>query len=258
MRLFFLTSLLLFLSLNGHAQDSVQVAKPVSLEGDEDAAILYRREACGGITVHSNGWGVTFKSGKHINGFLKRVLDFEVISMKHPKEYRITNPIEGAKSFIYGKLNNVFLVRAGWGYQNILFSKGEKSGVEIRYNYYGGLDLGIAKPVYLDVLVDDPFSDSLKVVVTKKYDPDDPDQRVDNIYGGASFFTGFDKMKIYPGLYGKFAISFEYAGWQRKIAAIEAGMMADFFPKAIPIMAFNKYENVYFNFYVSILWGGKW
>jgi len=240
-------------------QDSAKVVPPAPPQGgDDDATILYRYEASGGVTIHSNGWGVTFKSGKHITGFRKRILDFEFISMKHPKEYRITNPYDGAKSFIYGKLNDVFIARAGWGYQNIVFSKGERNGVEIRYNYYGGFDLGITKPIFLDILENDPFNDSLRIVVTKQYDPKDPEQSVDNIYGSSSFFTGFDKMKIYPGVYAKFAVSFEYAGWQRKIAAIETGMVADYFPNAIPIMAFNKYDNLYFNFYVSVLWGGKW
>jgi hypothetical protein len=249
---------LFFLTLTIQAQDSTAVVQPVSLAADDDATILYRREASGGITIHSNGWGLTFKSGKHLTGFRKRILDFEVISMTHPKEYRITNPYEGAKSFIYGKLNSVFLVRGGWGYQNILFGKAERSGVEVRCNYYGGIDLGIAKPVYLDILENDPQNDSLKLVVTKQYDPNDPEQSVDNIYGSSSFFTGFDKMKIYPGVYGKFAISFEYAGWQQKIAALETGVMVDFFPDAIPIMAYNENPNVYFNFYISVMWGGKW
>jgi len=257
MRSSFLMFLLVILAFAASAQDSTKVSKPVSLEGDEDGTILYRREACGGLTVHSGGWGVTFKSGKHITGFRKRILDFEFISMNHPKENRSTNPYEGAKSFIYGKLNDVFLLRAGWGYQNVIFGKGDRSGVEVRANYYGGFDLGIAKPIFLDIIYSDP--DSLAYhYETKRYDPNDPDQSVDRIYGSSSFFTGFGNMKVYPGVYGKFAFSFEYAGWQQKIAAIETGMMVDFFPDAIPIMAFNPNANLYFNFYISIMWGGKW
>ena len=59
-------------------------------------------------------------------------------------------------------------------------------------------------------------------------------------------------------MYGKFALSFEYAGWQQKVTAIEAGVVLDYFPKAIPIMAYTKNENMYVNFYISLLWGGKW
>ena len=248
---------LLCISINVQAQDSVKVAPSPVVSADDETTILYRRDACGGITIHSNGWGVTFKSGKHVTGFRKRILDFEIISMSHPKEYRITNAYDGAKSFIFGKLNNVFILRGGWGYQNVIFGKAEKSGVEVRSNYYFGVDLGLTKPVYLDIIEDSPDSNSF-FYVSKRYDPKDPEQGIERIYGGSSFFKGFGEMSIYPGVYGKFAVSFEYAGWQQKIAALETGVMLDYFPRAIPMMAYNPDRNVYFNFYISILWGGKW
>src|SRR5437868_6124329 len=96
--------LFLFFSLSIHAQDSTKVVRTASAEGDEDITVLYRREASGGITVHSNGWGLTFKSGKHVTGFKKRILDFEFLTVKHPKEYSSPSLYDGAKSFIYGKL----------------------------------------------------------------------------------------------------------------------------------------------------------
>ena len=52
-----------------------------------------------------------------------------------------------------------------------LFSKGERSGVEVRYSYYVGASLGITKPVYLEVIV--PY-DTIPYTTTKKYDPNDP------------------------------------------------------------------------------------
>ena len=257
MRIRLLIISLLALSVPAHAQDSSSVVSLPPPTADDDATILYRREASGGITVHSNGWGIIFKSGKHITGFRKRILDFEIISMSHPKEYRITNAYDGAKSFIYGKLNNVFMVRGGWGYQTVLFGKAERSGVEVRVNYYAGIDLGLTKPVYLDIIEDDPDSNGY-YYIAKRYNPKDPDQSIERIYGGSSFFKGFGELSIYPGAYGKFAISFEYAGWQQKIAALETGVMVDYFPSAIPIMAYNANQNLYFNFYISIMWGGKW
>jgi hypothetical protein len=256
MRPRFLILLFLF-PFNIFAQDSTMVVRPASPEGDEDITILYRKESSGGITVHSNGWGLTYKSGKHVTGFRKRILDFEFLTMKHPKEVSTPSPYDNSKSFIYGKINYVFFFRGGWGYQNILFSKGERSGVEIRYNYYGGIDLGLAKPVYLDFLSRNPNNAEYSALVTKRYDPDDPSQTIDSIYGAASFFKGFGEISFHPGVYGKFAVSFEYAAWQQKIAALETGVMLDYFPNAIPMMAYNKYPNLFFNFYISILWGAK-
>ena len=243
-----------FIPWIAQAQDSTDAAV-----GDRN--ILYRKEASGGVFLHSSGFGISFKSGRQVTVNRKRILEFDFVSVKHPKEYKVTNPnlIENSKPFVFGKLNYVYILRSGIGFQNILFSKAERGGVEVRYNYYGGLSLGFAKPVYLDVIVDSATSDRYIVYDTKPYDPNDPYQQdVTDFVGRGPFFSGFDKIKIYPGVHLKTSLSFEYSGWQRKIAALEAGITLDYFPDAIPIMAFNKNENLYFNFFISLMWGAKY
>jgi len=240
------------LALNAYSQDSSFV------EGDR--TILFRNEAEGGINVHSNGFGITFKRGWHMTGYKKQMLDIDFVSLRDPKQYKLANPYyPDSKPYFFGKLNFAYILRGGYGRQNIIFGKAERSGVEVRYNYYVGLSLGITKPVYLDILVDNPFDSLTKIIDTRKYDPDDPVQQVqENIYGPGPYFQGIDELSFYPGAYGKFAISFEYAGWQQKVTAIETGVVIDAYPSAIPIMANNKKNNLFFNFYVSLLWGGKW
>ena len=241
------------LSFSLFAQDSLRTE-------NDDVTILYRNEAEGGLNVHSNGFGITFKRGWHITGYKKKMLDIDLVSMRHPKQYKQPNPYyPDSRPFFFGKLNFVYILRGGYGRQNVLFGKGERSGVEVRYNYYMGADLGITKPVYLDVLLDDPFDSLLKVIDTRKYDPNDPvQQSVENIYGPGPYFKGFSELKVYPGVYGKFALSFEYSGWQQKVTALETGVVLDYFPNAIPIMAYTPKENLYVNFYISLIWGGKW
>lgn len=243
----------LLFSVQLFAQDSLRVAQ-------DDVTILYRNEAEGGLNVHSSGFGITFRRGWHVTGYKKRLIDIDFVSIRHPKQYKQPNPYyPDSRPFFYGKLNFVYLLRGGVGRQHILFSKAERSGVEVRYNYCAGLDLGITKPVYLEILIDSPYDSLVKIVDTRKYDPNDPKQQaVENIYGPGPYFNGLGELKAYPGVYGKFALSFEYAGWQQKVTAIEAGVVVDYFPKAIPIMAYNKNENLYVNFYISLLWGGKW
>ena len=108
------------------AQDSMLVAG-----GQEEVNILYRNEASGGLVVHSNGFGVTFKRGWHLTGYKKHLLDIELVSMRHPKQYKQANIFYAdAKPFFYGKLNFAYFLRGGYGRQNVLYSKGERSGVE--------------------------------------------------------------------------------------------------------------------------------
>ena len=83
------------------------------------------------------------------------------------------------------------------------------------------------------------------------------------IYGPGPYFEGFDQLKLYPGAYGKFGFSFEYAGWHDKITAIEVGVVADAHPTAIPIMSQNPTQGIFnnkvlLNLYLTLVWGGKW
>ncbi|HNP49568.1 MAG TPA: hypothetical protein PKL85_12065, partial [Bacteroidia bacterium] len=216
----YLTILFLFFSGLLFAQDSTRVAQ-------DDVTILYRNEAEGGLNIHSSGFGITFRRAWHQTGYKKKLLDIDFVSVRHPKQYKQPNPYyPDSRPFFYGKLNFVYLLRTGVGRQHILFSKAERSGVEVRSNYCAGLDLGITKPVYLEILVDDPYDSLAKVIDTRRYDPNDPQQQaVENIYGPGPYFNGLGKMSIYPGIYGKLALSFEYAGWQQKVTALEAGVV---------------------------------
>src|SRR5690606_2157965 len=146
-----------------------------------------------------------FKRGWHQTGYKKQMLDIDFVSMRHPKQYKNPNPYyPDSRPFFYGKLNFAYILRGGYGQQHVLFSKGDRSGVEVRYHYYFGADLGITNPVYLDVLVDDPFDSLLKKIETRQYDPNDPvQQSVENIYGPGPYFQGLDQLKVYPGAYGK-------------------------------------------------------
>ena len=237
--------------LAANAQDSAAVAN--------DVTILYRKENSFGVTAHSGGFGVLYRHARHVTVWRKRVIECEFVSMRHPKQTKVVNDqtTGDAKPFFFGKINYVYVLRLGYGMQKVIFGKAEKSGVEVRYNLFAGGILGIAKPVYNDVLVDtdDP---NIKMVATKKYDPEDPHQQnVTDFYGPGNYFQGFDQLSLYPGAYGKFSFSFEYSTIHQKVAIIETGITADGFLKTIPIMAYTKNNPYYVNLFVSLLWGGK-
>ena len=59
------------------------------------------------------------RKGKNITANKKRMWEAEIVNMKHPKEVRSVNPyFDNAKSFFYGKLNSMMVVRAGIGQQH--------------------------------------------------------------------------------------------------------------------------------------------
>lgn len=227
----------------------VSVSSWSQSESNPDNKILYRKERSAFITVHTGGWGLGYRTGKHITGYKKRMFEFEAVGMKHPKEIKMTSYYENSRSFIYGKLNSIFIIRGGYGRQRILNSKPYWGGVEVRFLWFGGVSLAIAKPVYLYVVryVDDNGNQE---VVTERYDP--YKHSIDEIYGKASFFKGFDKLSIYPGAYLKTGLSFEYGADDRFLKSLECGLTGDIYPKAVPIMAFNKNNNYFLSLYLAL------
>lgn len=74
--------------------------------------------------LHSNGLGIAYRQGKHVTGFKKRMLEFDFVSMRHPKQYKQPNPYyPDSRPFYYGKLNFVYFLRGGYGMQRVLFPK---------------------------------------------------------------------------------------------------------------------------------------
>jgi len=257
LRIFSAVIIFTLFSLLAFAQQDKMEA-PADTANLEDREILLKHEFTGGLLLHSNGWGINLRSGKHKTAKLKRMLELDIVSMKHPKEFKSVNPyFENSKGFVYGKMNTLTIGRIGYGGQWVLVQRQDRrgGGVEIRAHVYGGISLGFTKPVYLDILVPTnvPFEFSLS---TEKYDPDK--HYIDNIFGKAPFTKGLDELKVYPGLYFKAGMSFEYASRQDNIKAIEAGIVVDAYYKKIPIMAFADNYPYFVSLYIGINFGTKW
>jgi hypothetical protein len=229
------------------------------LQNGEDLNVLYRNQSSFGVFAHTNsGIGLAYRRGKHVTAKRNRQFEIETQNFKHPKEVKSVNSnYENSKGFIYGKLNSVLLVRSGLGYQNTLFQKSDKKSVEIRFSYFVGATLAFAKPVYLDIIYTTQiYGIDYNTIKTERYNPEIHTPQ--NILGKGAFMNGLDKTKIYPAGYAKLALSFEYADRYNSIKAIETGITADLYPKAIPIMAYNKKQELYFSLYLKLIWGKKW
>jgi hypothetical protein len=227
------------------------------LKSGEDLNVLYRNESSFGVYMHTaGGIGLTYRRGKHVTAKRKRMYEIEAQNYKHPKEIKSINPyFENSKGFVYGKLNSLLIVRLGLGIQNVLYQKSDKRSVEIRYAYFLGPTLAFVKPIYLEIKKINPGNVD-GPPTTERYDPSQ--HSIDEIYGKAPFFRGIEKTKIYPGGYAKFALSFEYADRYNGLKAVETGVNMDVYPRVIPIMAFNKNQQVFISLYLKLVWGKKW
>jgi len=224
----------------------------------DNPGIQLRNESFFGVNINSHGWGFSYRKGKHLTGTMKRMWDFDYVSYRHPKEVKLQNrsASNNSKSYYYGKLNNAAFLRTGYGVQKVIFDEELPGALEIRLNFYGGASIGLLKPVYLEIYKQSIAVPDRYELVTEKYDPET--HFIENIYGKAPFLKGINELKFNPGAYGKFGISFEYGTDQEVIRTIETGVILDFHPKPMPVMAFNTNNPLTFSFYVAVNWGKRW
>jgi len=117
----------------------------------------------------------------------------------------------------------------------------------------GGLTLAIAKPVYLYF-----YDETGQYLKEEKYDPDNPYHDEEYIYGRAPYTDGLGEIKLYPGVMAKAGLNFEFGKLNSKIRALEAGGTVEYFPVAIPIMAFNPEMSLVFTLYLNFSLGKRY
>ncbi|UCG26711.1 MAG: hypothetical protein JSV24_06935 [Bacteroidales bacterium] len=221
-------------------------------EIDEQQRIFYRNEHTLGIFLNSTGWGVGYRYGKRINYLNKRLYEIDFNNIKHPKEYKTTNPyFPNTKGFIYGKENLFVNLRAGYGFQHEMFRKIDRGGISIRRFYSFGPSLGFYKPIYYELLVQ--VGGNTYTIEVEKFDENI--HQATDIYSRASFFKGFDEIKFVPGVYGKAGVNFEYSKYDRLIHAIEIGLTFDAYLRKVPIMATEDNRQFFFSLFISYRFG---
>ncbi len=235
------------ISFSAFSQSALEV-----IQSGQDLNVLYRNEHSFYGFIGTRGWGLGYRRGKHITGKIKGLFEIEGAYMKHPKEIKLKGPADNNSRFIYGKLNTAIMLRGGIGTQNTIFKRNDRRAVEIRATYFLEGNLTLAKPYYVQVYGNGEFRNTQVV----KYEPDKIG--IDSIAGRGGFLYGLNEITVYPAITGKFLMSIEYAHVSYKIKAIEVGIVADYFPKALPIMAKNPTESYIITLQLAFVFGKKW
>jgi len=230
------------------------LAKSVFAQGelDEQQKIFFRNEKSFAGLLNSDGFGLSYRDAKRINFLNKRFFEFEIGTLRHPREYRQSNPVyQTPGTFVFGKIYTAFYLRGSFGHQRELFSKHDEGGIAIRFLYSAGPSFAIYKPIYYKVLK--PISTTAFDIIEEKFDVN-IHQPVD-IYSRAPFTKGLKETKILPGLYIKSGFNFEYSKEDKIIHAVEVGASLTGYPKKIPIMASDDNKALFFSLFVSYRFG---
>lgn len=225
-------------------------------ELNDEVRMVSGNEKSYAVLLNSNGWGLNYRRGKRLDGFRKRLLDFDIDYIKHPKEIKTQNPyFENQKRFVFGKLNSLITLRAGIGIQKEIYSKFDKGGIAIKYFYEAGLTLALLKPVYYQVVDSEKVSNNKRILYTSDQIFNYNIHQVSDIYSRSSFFKGIDETKFKPGVFVKFGLSFVYSNLYEAINALETGVILDVYASKVPIMATDKNYPYIISLFVSYRFG---
>lgn len=263
-------------SLQTGAADSAAkikpVVKPQVIKPKKPKPIT--KEFSVGVRLNTDGWSVFADKGwllsddeKTIDKFFNvKLAQVEITEHKNPREIKVTNTNgtvafnDKPKPYVYGKMNNFYALKLGYGKRRMIAGKPESGTVSIHWVYMGGLSIGLLKPYYIDAYVpqDNPPNTFVKKSIKYSDEPQDSflDQRY--IVGSSGWSKGLGETKIVPGLQGKTGLHFDFAANTRTKLALEVGLSGELYTKKIELLAGQKAFPYLFNGYVSIQFGKRW
>ncbi len=199
--------------------------------------ILYSHQNSLSATLHTRGLGLGFQIGRIKSIYKLTEWEFGLYTLRSPKQIRMLSSVQfGARPYVYGKLNEVLVIRGGFGQQRRIFGKPYWGGVELRWHYAAGVSLAIMKPYYYSVKVMQPIGDGTFKKV-EAYQPFDSVASWIEIIGRAPFKEGLNALHIAPGGYLKGGLLFDFSHQKTRAQAIETGVVLECFPTGLPLMA---------------------
>jgi hypothetical protein len=220
------------------------------MKQEEEGEIIFHKQSVFGIKLSTDGYGISYEVGRFKSPRVANIFQFELNEKKSSKEKRISlfNGFN-FNSVVYGKANNFYQFKLGFGQQRIIGGKGNKNGVAVMAIYGAGVSIGMVKPYMVDV------EDSFGNRVRKTY-PIISDSGYAEL-GASGFTTGWNKVKIDPGLHAKAALRFDYGRFNESVTAIEVGVNAEFYTSKVLQMAYVPKKQFFFCGYVSLLFGRR-
>jgi hypothetical protein len=224
---------------------------------------IYNRETTLNLKVHTNkGFAVGVEMGRLRTYYKTTFFQINVGEIKHPKEQR-----QGAdptlnrafRPYIFGKQNNFFVARSGWGLKRYYSEKAKHKGVALGIAYSFGPSLGILKPYYLALRRSSPDNPGQSRAVHEKYSDNNKDIFLDNtrILGASPFNKGFKNLNFLPGGNASFAVHMDWGAFDEYVKALEIGVMVDAFPKNVPILVSTENSPLFVNFFVNLQFGKR-
>ena len=252
--------------LNAYAQDAVNsfdsthkvLLHTVTLKPKGPKPITHEMSV--GFRLNSDGWSAYTDIGRvktndprHGDMFYNvRFWQIEITEKKSPDEYKTTSDNGGGNNtYIYGKINNFYAVKLGWGYRKMLAGKPDPGSVSIHWVNAGGVSIGILKPYYINTL-----SDPSAIRYADPNKSDFLDQN--NIEGSAGFSKGLNQITVVPGFHFKSALHFDFSTNRKNVIGVETGFNIEYYTTQVQLMATQSPTSYFLDLFIAAQFGRRW
>lgn len=181
----------------------------------------------------------------------------------HRQQFEYT-PVLGQDApryFVFGKQNHFYSAKVGYQQKRTLTKPVEEKAIQIGLSYGGGISLGLLRPYYLKIIEHDHSSTGEDVyrIIELKYSDDTNNHflNLSHIYGGAEPFKGFDELTPLPGGYLRGSVFFDWGKNIRNLRLIEAGLEAELYSKAVPLMINEENKPYFYRVFVAVSFGKR-
>lgn len=223
------------------------------IKQEEEGVLAYQKQTSFGLQLRTNGYGAFLELGRMKSPRFTNLYSLEISEIFSAKEEKVpsNNQSYFGGSYKYGKINNFFQAKLGFGQQYIFGQKGNKNGVAVLGIYQGGLSLGLLKPYYLDI-DDNGFQRTIK------YSPEDSIIFLNGrVLGSAGPGKGWSEVKIKPGAFVKTALRFDFGAFNESITALEIGISIDAYAQKIEQMVLAEPKQVFFQGHIAVVFGSR-
>ncbi len=206
---------------------------------NENRGIVYDKEFATEFRLQTNGWGFGATWGNLKTYYLTRYYYVGLGELKHTKEFRTSGNNLGTRSFIFGKQNSFYQIKAGIGEKRYFTEKASQKGVAVGVSYRVGPTLGFLKPYYLEISPIEIGSQFIGFQTRSiRYTDDTADDFLDKekIIGYSGLTKGWENTSIVVGGNLMGALHLGFGAYDQFVKAIDVGVMLDFFLQPVPIM----------------------
>ena len=228
------------------------------IKQEEEGDVSFRKHNLFGGRLATDGYGISYEIGKYKNLRRTVLYQFDLNEKFHNKEEKSRNSsvnLFDNTSYKFGKANNFYQFKLGYGEQYLIGGKSNKNGIAVSAIFASGLTLGLLKPYYVDA------DDNNNQRIRYKFVDTLPGGVSPDYLGASGFTVGWKELKLKPGVHAKTALRFDYNRFNEAVSAVEAGVTGEYYASKILQMTYGpdakKERSFFFNAYIAIIFGKR-